>query len=208
MSPRPRKAAVAVAAAAALCLTAAPARAAADPGPLAWTQLTRTYTATGAYAHEPYAALGGYVRSDVCVTGGTQGALGYAYLNEAHIGSLDPATPAGLVYASGGVGTRELAAVEWVVEDTGQAAPELFGRTFASDVLPGYFTLAAWIYRSNADGLFAPWNPAVSCPVAQPSAAGAGGTTAADTAGADAGDSLTGTVGLEQELDTLFDSLL
>ncbi|MBN0046656.1 hypothetical protein JS756_21610 [Streptomyces actuosus] len=215
MSPRPRKAAVALAAAAALCLTAAPARAAADPGPFVWTQLTGTYTATGAYAHEPYAVRGGFVRSDMCVTGGTQGALGYVYLNEAHIGSLDPAAPAALVYAPGPFGTRELAAVEWVVKDSGQAAPELFGRTFASDVLPGYFTLAAWIYRTDPDGLFAPWNPAVSCPAAPAGTSGTAGArgagdtiSTAEDAAADPEHSRTGTVGLEQELDTLFDSLL
>ncbi|WP_262063735.1 hypothetical protein [Streptomyces sp. STR69] len=177
LSPRPPssrplrgvvKAAVAVATAAAFALTAAPAHAASDPDPSVWTTLSKTYQATSKYGYEAFAAGGGYVRTDTCVADPTEGGMGYHYVNPANIDSLDPAKPAALLYADGSdfVEGRRLVAVEWVVKDTGQAAPTLFGQTFQKGLLPGYFTLHAWIYKPNPKGLFAPWNPEVVCPKA------------------------------------------
>ncbi|MGW3105520.1 hypothetical protein [Streptomyces sp. NPDC001100] len=177
LSPRPSssrpplgavKAAVAVATAAAFALTAAPAQAASDPDPSVWTTLSKTYQATSKYGYEAFAAGGGYARTDTCVSDPTEGGMGYHYVNPANIGSLDPAKPAALLYADGSdfVEGRRLVAVEWVVKDSGQAAPTLFGQTFQKDQLPGYFTLHAWIYEPNSKGLFAPWNPEVVCPKA------------------------------------------
>ncbi|MEV6478493.1 hypothetical protein [Streptomyces sp. NPDC051576] len=172
MSPRPLqnavKAAGAVATAAAFALTAAPAHAASDPDPSVWTTLSKTYQATSKYGYEGFAKAGGYARTDVCVADPTEGGMGYHYVNPANIGSLDPAKPAALVYADGSdfVEGRRLVAVEWVVKDTGQAAPTLFGQTFQKNQLPGYFTLHAWIYKPNPSGLFAAWNPEVTCPKA------------------------------------------
>ncbi|MET7569588.1 hypothetical protein ABZT04_13955 [Streptomyces sp. NPDC005492] len=178
MSPRPLqsavKAAVAVATAAAFALTAAPAHAASDPDPSVWTTLTKTYQATSKYGYEGFATGGGYVRTDTCVADPTEGGMGYRYVNPANIGSLDPTKPAALVYADGFkseyadgsefVDRRKLVAVEWVVKDTGQAAPTLFGQTFRKNQFPGYFTLRAWIYEPNSSGLFAAGNPEVVCP--------------------------------------------
>jgi hypothetical protein len=164
MSPRPLQAAAAVAAAAALALTAAPAHAAADPDPLAWRELAKAYAATARYSYEPTASPAGYVRSDFCVTDGRQGGMGYHYLKAEHVGSVDPAKPAGLVYTADADGSRDLAAVEWVVKDTGQATPTLFGQAFAKDVIPGHYTLVAWIYEDNPDGMFTAVNSTAACP--------------------------------------------
>ncbi|MBK3565325.1 hypothetical protein [Streptomyces sp. MBT62] len=161
------KTAVAVATAAAFALTAAPAHAASDdPDPSVWTTLSKTYQATSKYGYEAFAAGGGYARTDTCVSDPTEGGMGYHYVNYKNIDSLDPAKPAALLYADGSdfVEGRRLVAVEWVVKDSGQAAPTLFGQTFQKDQLPGYFTLHAWIYKPNPKGLFAPWNPEVVCP--------------------------------------------
>lgn len=165
--------ALAVATAAAIALTAAPAHAATDPDPSVWTQLSRTTQATAKYGYEGFAAAGGYARTDTCVADPAEGGMGYHYVNPANIGSVDPQKPAALVYADGFTneytgtssgGPRKLVAVEWVVKDTGQAAPTLFGQTFQKDQLPGYFTLHAWLYKPNSAGLFASWNPEVVCP--------------------------------------------
>ncbi|WP_405991554.1 hypothetical protein [Streptomyces sp. NBC_00986] len=165
--------ALAVATAAALALTAAPAHAATDPDPSAWTQLSRTTQAIAKYGYEGFAAAGGYARTDTCVADPAEGGMGYHYVNPANIGSVDPQKPAALVYADGftneytgtaGGGARKLAAVEWVVRDSGQVAPTLFGQTFQKGQLPGYFTLHAWLYKPNSAGLFAAWNPEVVCP--------------------------------------------
>ncbi|MFI6405165.1 hypothetical protein [Streptomyces sp. NPDC050548] len=179
LSPRPPssrplrgavKTAAAVATAAAFALTAAPAHAASDPDPSARTTLSKTYQATSKYGYEAFAVTpsAGYQRSDDCADHLPEGGMGYHYVNQANIGSLDPAKPAALLYADGSdfVEGRQLVAVEWVVKDSGQAAPTLFGQTFQKDQLPGYFTLHAWIYKPNPKGLFAPWNPEVVCPKA------------------------------------------
>lgn len=165
--------ALAVATAAALALTAAPAHAATDPDPSVWSQLSKTTQATAKYGYEGFAAAGGYARTDTCVADPAEGGMGYHYVNPANIGSVDPQKPAALVYAGGFTseytgtstgGPRKLVAVEWVVKDTGQAAPTLFGQTFQKGQLPGYFTLHAWLYKPNSAGLFASWNPEVVCP--------------------------------------------
>ena len=165
--------ALAVATAAALALTAAPAQAATAPDPSVWTQLSGTTQATAKYGYKGFAAAGGYARTDTCVADPVEGGMGYHYVNPANIGSVDPRKPAALVYADGFTdeytgtssgGPRKLVAVEWVVKDSGQAAPTLFGQTFQKGQLPGYFTLHAWLYKPNSAGLFAAWNPEVVCP--------------------------------------------
>lgn len=175
-SPRPLRSAVktaaAIATAAAFAL-AAPAHAATGPDPSVWTELSKTTQATAKYGYEGFAAGGGYARTDTCVADPGEGGMGYHYVNPANIGSVDPQKPAALVYADGFTseytgmssgGPRKLVAVEWVVKDSGQAAPTLFGQTFQKDQLPGYFTLHAWLYKPNSAGLFAAWNPEVVCP--------------------------------------------
>ncbi|WAZ23422.1 hypothetical protein STRCI_004763 [Streptomyces cinnabarinus] len=163
MASRSLKAVLTAAITASFALAAVPAQAAADPDPFVWTKLTPTYTATGAYAYEPFAAKGGYERTDECVPN-----MGYHYVNPKYINSLDPARPAALLYEDGKRGKRELVAVEWVVEDKGQATPKLFGRKFDEGQLPGHFTLHAWIYKSNPKGLLEAFNPKVKCPTPKP----------------------------------------
>ncbi|WP_371546874.1 hypothetical protein OG266_18130 [Streptomyces sp. NBC_00554] len=159
----PLKAACALALATALSLAAAPAHAA-DEHPDVWTELNDTYTATGAYAYEPFGIKAGYARTETCASSAA-GGMGYHYLNKEYLNSLDPATPAALLYETGAYGKRKLVAVEWVVEDTGQAKPPtLFGKDLDNTVLPGFYTLHAWIYKPNPSGLFEPWNPKVKCP--------------------------------------------
>jgi hypothetical protein len=156
--------------AAAFSLAAVPAQA--DTDASVWTDLAKTYTATAPYVYEGLANDGDYVLMGGCVDSSAGGA-GYPYVNSANIGSLDPAKPAALVYAdklkddyangdefSDG---RRLVAVEWIVKDTGQSAPTLFGQTFQKNPASGYFTLHAWLYEPNDNGLFAAYNPKVAC---------------------------------------------
>ncbi|MGQ4382619.1 hypothetical protein [Streptomyces sp. SAS_270] len=166
MPARPLKAVCALAAAASLALTAAPAQAATDPDPRVWTDLSTTYQATSAYGYEPFAVAAGYARTNDCVANPPVGGMGYHYVKPKYIGSLDPAKPAAVLYEDRGDGKRRLVAVEWVVADTGQATPKLFGEKFQKNELPGHFTLHAWIYKSNPRGLFYSWNPRVTCPAA------------------------------------------
>ncbi|TFG88787.1 MAG: hypothetical protein E4H17_01805 [Gemmatimonadales bacterium] len=66
--------------------------------------------------------------------------------------------------ASDGV---RLGAVEYVVPMAawaGEAPPTLFGQTFVPGGPGGVlWTLHVWIWQHNPSGMFAPWNPTVSC---------------------------------------------
>jgi hypothetical protein len=42
--------------------------------------------------------------------------------------------------------------------------PMLFGQTFHLNEQLGVYALHAWIWKHNPAGVFADWNPRVSCP--------------------------------------------
>ncbi|MEV5955647.1 hypothetical protein AB0M11_18065 [Streptomyces sp. NPDC051987] len=171
MSLRSRAAGAALALAVPFALAAVPADATPvpDPDPLVWTDLTPTYTATADYQYEPFAVTDGYARAATCDRSG-QGGAGYHYVKDAGLGSLDPAEPAGLLYETDADGRRALAGVEWIVRAGGAGTPPtLFGQSFQGPTaVPGVkepvYTLRAWIWKDNPSGLFAPWNPTVTCP--------------------------------------------
>jgi hypothetical protein len=109
-----------------------------------------------------------------CVKHPTDGAMGYHYFNKGLIDDLvvDPLKPEGLVYAPapGGDGLR-LMAVEYVVPGAGSnppgvsEAPYVFGREMKILVpAVGFYTLHAWIWGHDPSGIFAHWNPEVTCP--------------------------------------------
>jgi hypothetical protein len=160
MASRPLKAVLTVAAAAAFSLTAVPAQAA-DLDPSVWTELSRTYGATGAYAYEPFAVADGFVPTP-CVAG-----TGYRYVNQENVGQTDAEKPAALLYEDGPYG-RRLVGVEWVVKaESGASTPAMFGQTFQQPVdlaeVGSSYTLRAWIYKTNPSGLFNPTHADVTC---------------------------------------------
>jgi len=100
------------------------------------------------------------------------GAMGYHYFNKALIDDLviDPQRPEGLVYAPGADGGLKLVAVEYVVpgdksNPPGPAdGPTVFGMDMHILVpAVGFHTLHAWIWSHNPAGMFAHWNPEVTC---------------------------------------------
>ncbi|MDT7843682.1 hypothetical protein [Streptomyces justiciae] len=163
MFSRPLKAAVAVAIAGAFSLTAAPAQAAPADDADVWIALVPTYAATGKYAYEPFAPGGGYARTNTCVPN-----MGFHYVNAQlrDDPAVDPAKPEVLLYEGGSnASTRKLVGVEWIVPISATAAaPTLFGKTFFKDTALGVYSLHAWIYKSNPNGLFEAYNPRVTCP--------------------------------------------
>jgi hypothetical protein len=104
------------------------------------------------------------------------GGMGIHFVNGDLVG--DPAVIAGkpeaLVYAPEKNGRLKLAALEYVViksawDATHSGPPSLFGHTFNLTLspnrfgLPAFYSLHAWIWKANSAGMFAPWNPKVSC---------------------------------------------
>jgi hypothetical protein len=113
-----------------------------------------------------------------------KGGMGVHLVNEQLLdGKLDPRKPEALVYDPAAGGKLRLVAVEYVVfqeawdkakgtsAGTHASAPRLFGRRFDFNdgtrfELPAFWALHAWIWQRNPSpfgGVFAAWNPRVSC---------------------------------------------
>lgn len=108
-----------------------------------------------------------------CVSHPTAGAMGYHYFNAELMADLttDALQPEVLVYAPGQEGHLRLVAVEWVVRGLNSNPP---GVSEPPSVLGmpmhilvpavGFWIMHAWVWQPNPAGMFADWNPAVTCP--------------------------------------------
>jgi hypothetical protein len=138
--------------------------------------------ATAAYHDLDKAADAGYtvelpdVFGKTCIANlsdPSAGAMGVHMVSLARVGNpaLDPADPEVLVYERRNNGTLKLVAVEYVVFDTGQPRPSLFGVPFVRNDgsrygLDPFYALHAWVWKPNPSeplGMFSDWNPRVSC---------------------------------------------
>lgn len=108
-----------------------------------------------------------------CIADPAAGAMGYHYFNKQLIDDpvIDPLKPEGLVYAQAPNGELKLVAVEYVVPGLGSNPPGVsdpptpFGMQMHILVpAVGFYTLHAWIWSHNPAGMFAHWNPQVTCP--------------------------------------------
>jgi len=98
--------------------------------------------------------------------------MGYHYLKGAYVdGTFDPAKPQLLVYSpQPGSGRMRLVAVEYAVpiDYDNIVPPEGFDGTYDEwdfNDGAGLWTLHAWVWLQNPDGIFAPFNPRVgACP--------------------------------------------
>ncbi len=111
----------------------------------------------------------------VCVKHPTNAsAMGFHYFNAGLMRdhSVDPLRPEVLVYAPDEEGRLHLAAVEWVVLSAQSnpvgvsTAPSVLGmpmHIIAPPPGPAFYLTHAWIWQTNPDGMFADWNPEVSC---------------------------------------------
>jgi hypothetical protein len=109
-----------------------------------------------------------------CVSHPTAGAMGYHYFNAKLMADngVEANRPEVLVYAPGQDGRLELVAVEWVVRSAQSNPP---GVSEAPSVLgmdmhilvpppgPAFYLTHAWVWTENPAGMFADWNPDVSC---------------------------------------------
>jgi hypothetical protein len=108
-----------------------------------------------------------------CVSHPTAGAMGYHYFNQALVAdnAVDPLKPEALVYESAPNGRLKLVAVEWVVRGPNTnprgvpTAPSVLGMPMHILVpAVGFWLKHAWIWKHNPAGMFADWNPEVTCP--------------------------------------------
>jgi hypothetical protein len=134
--------------------------------------------ATMAYKDVKVAEASGYVPAGPCVEDPKYGGMGVHYENLALVedGILDPLRPEVLVYQPTKNGKLRLGAVEYLQVDddqdlaTDDDRPWLFGVPFDgpmlghSPTMPIHYDLHVWLYKHNPAGIFAMWNPRVSCP--------------------------------------------
>jgi hypothetical protein len=109
-----------------------------------------------------------------CVSHPTAGAMGYHYFNAELMAdnAVDALEPEALVYAPAADGGLKLVAVEWVVRGPDSNPP---GVSEPPSVLgmemhilvpppgPAFYLMHAWVWAHNSSGMFADWNPEVSC---------------------------------------------
>jgi hypothetical protein len=117
----------------------------------------------------------GYGLLHGCVSGPTGGAMGIHYANGDIVGDgeIDVQQPEALIYEQS-YGQLHLVAVEYVVlaeawDANHQAPPVLMGQLFNYNGapnrygLPAFYELHVWAWKHNPNGVFADWNPNVSC---------------------------------------------
>ena len=124
------------------------------------------------------------------------GAMGFHFINGGLLdGKLSMRHPEVLVYAPNEDGKLRLVALEYVIFQSDWYAhhaagtmPKLFGQMFMATgfpnryAIPAFFSLHVWLYKHNPAGMFAPFNPNVSCtPETDESARSAGGVVSART---------------------------
>jgi hypothetical protein len=135
--------------------------------------------ATARYASFEQAQRDGYtfLFLDMCMVDQSpeqRGGMGYHYVNTDLLGGAQPeiTKPQALLYEPAANGSLKLVAVEYVVPIaawTGATPPRLFGQDFTPNAF-GLYALHVWLYKENPSGMFADWNPTVSCGNATPPA--------------------------------------
>jgi hypothetical protein len=127
-----------------------------------YQELARAYAATAKYHNIEQALLDGYVQASPDIPG-----EGFHFVKSSLVDcKFDPETPEALLYAFVPNEKRlRLVAVEYAVPFACGAPPE--GFTGDADEWeheaggPPVWTLVAWIWRHNPNGIFAPANPLV-----------------------------------------------
>ncbi len=134
-------------------------------------ELAQVRRATAQYQDVTAAVDAGYVPASPCVEAEGLGGMGVHYAKpyifepptlEAPHPPLDIAEPELLVYAPGPDESLQLVAVEYA----SWTPAELLGQTFdppSPEGGPPFHTLHAWVWKANPSGMFAPFNPNVSC---------------------------------------------
>ena len=124
--------------------------------------------ATARYRDFAAAQADGYtVEVTKCMEDAARGGMGYHYAKGELIDArVIEARPEVLLYEPTGKGRFRLVGVEFIIPFdawTGAQPPVLYGQTFARNETFKVWALHVWVWRKNPAGVFADWNPNVSC---------------------------------------------
>lgn len=130
---------------------------------------------TAVFSDVEEATSAGYGQFHGCTSGPQGGAMGLHLVNGDLVGDgqLDPQHPEALLYETRN-GQMRLVGVEFVViaeawHASHEAPPVLMGQLFnyVSSPnrygIPTFYELHVWAWKQNPTGVFADWNPSVSC---------------------------------------------
>lgn len=134
--------------------------------------------ATARYHSLEQAEADGYsLQGEPCVAEPGLGVMGVHAVNPALVvdSASDPLRPDILLYAPDENGKLRLVGVEYLVFDeddnlaTDGDRPSIFGQPFDgpmpghTPVMPAHYDLHIWVWSDNPAGMFAPFNPSLSC---------------------------------------------
>lgn len=145
-----------------------------DPPPRGLVE--QVLQAASRYRNPSVAMDDGYTPLPSCVSGPEEGAMGVHFANPALIEDnvLDASQPELIVYEPRPNGSFRLIAVEYLViaeawDAANDSPPVLEGQHFhyigAPNRLglPAFYELHVWAFKENPHGMFADWNPRVTC---------------------------------------------
>jgi len=131
--------------------------------------------ATAQFKDVQKAEKAGYALLHGCVSGPQEGAMGIHFANGDLVGDgkLDVQHPEALLYEPKD-GKLQLVGVEYIVmaddwNAKNKTPPVLMGQLFNYSGapnrfgIPAFYELHVWAWKSNPNGVFADWNPSVSC---------------------------------------------
>ena len=135
--------------------------------------------ATAKYHDVNVALADGYLRTPSCIAS-PAGGMGIHFVSPARImnTAINLLDPEILLYVETEEGMK-LIGVEYIfpigppdapVPNPAPPAPVLFGRPFDGPWLghepgqPPHYDVHVWVWQANPEGIFAQWNPNVSCP--------------------------------------------
>ena len=123
--------------------------------------------ATARFHSTAQAIAAGYEPDDHCVSAPGLGGMGFHWVNPSLVDPVfDPLTPEAILYAMGPGGNLRLVALEYIVINVGQPTPMFGDQQFdvgGTPVPVPHWSLHVWLYENNPSGIFAPFNPNISC---------------------------------------------
>jgi hypothetical protein len=148
--------------------------------PVVLKELAQVRQATAKYQDVNVALADGFIATPNCVSDPKLGGMGIHYINPARL--MDPAVnilePEILLYSQTADGMK-LLGVEYMfaigapdthVPNPAPLSPVIFGRSLDGPMeqhepgQPPHYDLHVWIWKANPAGIFAMFNPKVSCP--------------------------------------------
>jgi hypothetical protein len=147
--------------------------------PVVLKDLAQVRQATTKYHDMNVALADGFIPTPACVEEPGLGGMGIHFINPARL--MDPAVnilePEILLYVETENGMKLLGveyfygigAPDTPVPDPAPPSPVIFGRTLDGPMeahepgQPPHYDLHVWIWQANPSGIFAPFNPNVSC---------------------------------------------